>query len=176
MVYVFLTTGFELVEAVSPIDLLRRADIQVTTVSITGDLAVESSSGVTVLADMLVADCDFEAEVLLLPGGPGTSGYLDCQPLLDALLAQHQAGKWIAAICAAPGVLAQIGIQVKSTIYPTLKDQIADYTADSVWVDGNVITANGVGSALDFALVVIAYIKGVDVSKAIAHEVVYDVE
>lgn len=174
MVYVFLTQGFELVEAMTPVDLLRRAGVEVATVSITDDLTVRSSSQVCVCADLMLEQCDFDsAQVLLLPGGPGTQGYLNCEPLLDALVRHHQAEKWIAAICAAPGVLAKIGIHVKSTIYPTLKDQIRDYTDKAICVDGNVITANGVGAALDFALVIIAYLKGVEEAKTVGRAVVY---
>lgn len=174
MVYVFLTTGFELVEAMAPIDLLRRAGMDVTTVSITGDLQVESASKVTVTADLLVADCDFDAELLVLPGGAGTKGYLGCQPLLDALVAQHKAGNWIGAICAAPSILAKIGIHVKSTVYPTMAAEIADYTSEKVWVDGKVITANGAGAAFDFALEIIAQVKDKATAQTVAESIYYN--
>ncbi|WP_409967881.1 DJ-1/PfpI family protein [Bengtsoniella intestinalis] len=173
MVYVFLTTGFELVEAMAPVDVMRRAGMDVTTVSITGDLQVESASKVTVRAEMLVEDCDFDGEMLLLPGGAGTKGYLQCQLLLDAVVAQYKAGKWIAAICAAPSILANIGIHVKSTVYPTMAEEIVDYTTAPVWVDGNVITANAVGSAMDFALEVVAQVKDKATAQAVAEKMYY---
>lgn len=173
MVYVFLTTGFEVMEALAPVDIMRRAGMKLRTVSITGDLQVRSASNVTVTADLLVEDCDFQADMLVLPGGPGTAGYLECQPLLDAVLAQYKAGKWVAAICAAPGILAQIGIHVKSTIYPPMAEQIQNHTTAPVWVDGNVITANAAGSAIDFGLELVAKLQDEATAKDVADKMYY---
>lgn len=173
MVYEFLIPGFEVVEATTPVDLLRRGGVELTTVSLGDTLAVESSSGISVLADAMFADCDFaQAQGVILPGGPGTKGYLEIPALMELLKTQYDAGHLVAAICAAPMVLAKAGIEVQSTIYPSLKDEVKDYHPGPVCQAGNVITGNAVGGSIPFSLAVLTYLRGKVISKTIAHTIV----
>lgn len=173
MVYVFLTTKHETVEALTVVDLLRRAEIPLTTVSITGDLEVTSSLGITVKADKKFEDVEFtDADAIILPGGPGTSSYLEHQGLCELILAQYSAGKLVAAICAAPMVLAKLGIHVKSTIYPTMIEELGDYQAVPVCVDGNVITGEALAASVEFSLEIIKYLLDEQVADRVAKGIV----
>ena len=123
-VYVFLANGFEDVEALIPVDVLRRGGVEVITVSITGDSqVVETAHNVQIVADAMIEDCDFsDADLLFLPGGmPGASNLYEHGGVRQAVLAQVKAGKKVAAICAAPAVvLAQLGVLdgKRATCYP----------------------------------------------------------
>ncbi|MCF0165854.1 MAG: DJ-1/PfpI family protein, partial [Bacteroidales bacterium] len=158
MVYVFLAEGFELIEAMIPVDVLRRAGLEVTTVSISSGLEVASANGVTVIADSLYSDNDYsKAELLLLPGGmPGAENLAAHKALCKELSVRHAKGGLIAAICASPAlVLAPLGILKgkRATCYPGFEGCLgeSDYRADLVATDGNVITAEGPAAALPFA-------------------------
>ena len=140
-VYVFLAEGFEDVEALIPIDVLRRGGVDVTTVSISEFPLVTSAHGVNIEADILFEQGEFDnADLLMLPGGmPGASNLFNHSGLCEALKAQYQAGKKISAICAAPGVvLAPLGILEgkQATCYPgadELLGQVVDkQTADQI--------------------------------------------
>ena len=111
-VYVFLAQGFEEMEALGPVDILRRGGVEVLTVSITDCYEVVGAHGVRVMADRLLGEIDAEgADLLLLPGGmPGATNLLDCRPLHRLLTTHHQNGKLLGAICAAPMVLGQLGL------------------------------------------------------------------
>lgn len=173
MVYVFLTTGHETVEALTVVDLLRRAKIELTTVSITGMLEVTSSLGITVKADKLFNEIDFtDAKALILPGGPGTGNYLEHQALCDLIVQHYKAGKLLAAICAAPSVLAKLGIDVTSTVYPTMKELIKDYCDAPVCIDGNVITGEALAASVDFSLEIIKYLLNEEEAMKVANGVV----
>ena len=158
-VYVFLANGFEDVEALIPVDVLRRGGVEVITVSITGDSqVVETAHNVQIVADAMIEDCDFsDADLLFLPGGmPGASNLYGHEGVRQVVLAQAKAGKKVAAICAAPAVvLAQLGILdgKRATCYPGFEQLLAkaDYTADLVTVDGNITTAEGPAAAFPFA-------------------------
>ena len=104
MIYLFLATGFEDIEALAPLDIIRRAGLEVTTVSITDEKTVFSAHGVGVVADVLLKDTELsDAEMLVLPGGlPGSTNLDACEPLRQAILSHHAQGKPLAAICAAP--------------------------------------------------------------------------
>ena len=175
-VYVFLANGFEDVEALIPVDVLRRGGVDVVTVSIDSDnQVVESAHGVQMVADLLFDDCDFsDADLLLLPGGmPGASNLYEHQGVCEAVLAQTEAGKKIAAICAAPAVvLAQLGVLdgKQATCYPGFERMLTKtrYTADLVTVDGNVTTAEGPAAAFPFAYELLAQLVSKDVSDQIA--------
>ncbi len=173
MVYLFLTTGHETVEALTAVDLLRRAKIEVTTVSITGALEVTSSLGITVQADQVFEEIDYaDVEAIILPGGPGTSSYLDHQDLCNLIVASYESGKLVAAICAAPSILPKLGIEVKSTVYPTLVDEIKHYTGESVSVDRNVITGEALAASVDFALEIIKYLLNEEEADKVAKGIV----
>ena len=162
MNYLFLDNGFEEIEAITPIDLLRRADIAVTTVSVTGQRQVKGAHGIVVEADMLMEDADCsDAEMLYLPGGQTRLG--ERKALCDLLLKHNEAGKMIAAICAAPAVLGQLGILKgkQATCYPGCEESLGEsYIGGLVVESKNIITAKGPGLAADFAFCIIEKLAG----------------
>lgn len=154
---VFLAEGFEEVEAVSIIDVLRRAELDVETISIMGNKEVKGAHGITIIADELFEDVSPFADVMLLPGGmPGTKYLGEHQKLGEWLVKHFKEGKTVGAICAAPSVLGALGILdgKKATCYPGFEPQLGkgDFVNEPVVVDGTVITSRGVGTALEFAL------------------------
>lgn len=175
MVYLFLTTGHETVEALTVVDLLRRASIPITTVSIEPTLQVTSSLDMTINADILFDDCDFsDLEALILPGGPGHMNLFHHKGLASLITATYENKTLVAAICADPKVLASLGIHVKSTIYPSLIDEIKDYVPTNVCVDGHVITGNALGASIDFSLAILTYLKDKETAATVAKGIVYD--
>ena len=159
-VYVFLADGFEDVEALIPIDVLRRGGVEVVTISTTIFPLVESAHGVNIEADLQFDQSDYsDADLLMLPGGmPGASNLFEHEGVREVLLAQYKAGKKIAAICASPAVvLAPLGILdgKKATCYPGFEQALdkggAAYTSDLVTVDGNITTAEGPAAAFPYA-------------------------
>ncbi len=162
-VYVFLANGFEDVEALIPIDVLRRGSVEVITVSTTDTDIVESAHGVGIRADVMFDECDFaDADLLMLPGGmPGASNLFAHEGVCKALLSQQEQEKKIAAICASPAVvLAQLGILdgKKATCYPGFEQMLttADYTGELVTVDGNITTGEGPAAAFPYAYTILA--------------------
>lgn len=158
--YLFLANGFEETEAVSIIDILRRTQIPVTTVSVTGKKEVTGAHRITVEADVLFEGTDFtEANVLILPGGmPGTKHLSENKKLL-ALIERHAAtGGTVAAICAAPSILGDMGLLdgKRATCYPGFESHLekADFTGSPLEIDENFITANGPASAILFGLAI----------------------
>lgn len=166
--YVFLADGFEEMEALASVDILRRADIAVQTVSVMTDRTVVGAHGVPVVADVLMADHDFaDASLVLLPGGlPGATTLNECEPLRQLIARMSAAGRPVAAICAAPMVLGGMGLLDgrKATCYPGFDVYLkgADYTGHMTETDGHFITGKGPGAAIDFALAVVAYLSGPD--------------
>ena len=176
-VYVFLADGFEDVEALIPVDVLRRGGVEVVTVSTTEFPLVESAHGVNIEADIQFEQGDYtDADLLMLPGGmPGASNLFAHEGVCKAVLAQAAAGKKVAAICAAPAVvLAQLGILEgkKATCYPgfeqSLKDNGAQYTGDLVTVDGNITTGEGPAAAFPYAYEVLSQLVDKNTSDQIA--------
>ena len=175
-VYVFLADGFEDVEALIPVDVLRRGGVDVTTVSVMNDSQiVETAHNVQIVADAMIEDCDFsDADLLFLPGGmPGATNLYEHEGVRQAVLSQAKAGKKVAAICAAPAVvLAQLGVLdgKKATCYPGFEKLLtkAQYTADLVTVDGNIITAEGPAAAFPFAYELLRQLVNKEVSDQIA--------
>ena len=172
-VYLFLATGFEEIEALTVVDMLRRVEIDVTTVSISRNLQVEGAHGVTVTADCTWVELSADdVEWLVLPGGmPGTKHLSECKPLVSLLQRQAAAHKNIAAICAAPSVLGQAGLLegYKATCYPGFEQFLtgASVTGEAVTVDRNIITANGPGAAIPFAKAIITEIAGEEKAKEV---------
>ena len=159
-VYVFLADGFEDVEALIPIDVLRRGGVDVTTVSITDFPLVQSAHGVNVEADIMFEQGEFDdADLIFLPGGmPGATNLFEHKGVCKTVVDQHMAGKKVAAICASPAVvLAPLGILEgkKATCYPGFESVLAEndatYTGDLFTVDGNVTTGEGPAAAFPFA-------------------------
>ena len=165
MVYVFLAEGFEEMEALAPIDLLRRAGVEVLTVGVGGRL-IRGAHGVGRQADSCGEGLDFsDAEAVILPGGmPGTTN-LDRSPLVEqGLRAAAEKNGVIGAICAAPSVLGHKGLLKgkKATCFPGFEEEQmgAEFTGKAVEKDGRIITARGAGVALEFALALVAELKG----------------
>ncbi len=178
-VYLFLAEGFEEIEGLTVVDLLRRAEIDITTVSITGKLTVTGSHHISTIADVLFEDVDFaQGDMLVLPGGmPGTLNLLE-HPGLDAILRDFAAKeKKLAAICAAPRVLGIKGLLQgkKATCYPGNETYLqgAEYQDLAVVEDGNVITSKGMGTAIDFSLTLIRLLKDSQEAEKIAKSIQY---
>jgi 4-methyl-5(b-hydroxyethyl)-thiazole monophosphate biosynthesis len=179
-VCVFLGSGFEEIEALTVVDILRRSNIEVTTVSIIGDLEVTGAHDITVVADKLFNDIDYqEVQMLVLPGGmPGTRNLQNHKGLHKQLLQFERQKKWIAAICAAPGILGKMGfLQGKRAVcYPGVENQLtgASITKNKVEIDGNIITGRGMGTAIDFALQLTAVIKDEKLKEEVKASIVYE--
>lgn len=157
---VILAEGFEEVEAIGPVDVLRRAGVRVTLAGV-GSMIVKSSRGVIVHAEILLEGIKELPDAVIVPGGmPGTTNLKKSPGVGEFLKKMHAAKKIIAAICAAPaGVLAPLGILnfKKATCYPGCETDFSDkvaYSKDRVVVDGNIITSQGPGTALEFSLAV----------------------
>lgn len=153
--------GYEEVEALSAVDLLRRAEVAVKMVSLNGEAEVTSSHGVTLRMDGSFSDVlDELADAVILPGGmPGTTYLRQNENLKNYIIQMNEKKKIVAAICAAPTVLLDCGIvfEKKVTSYPSFENEFKDsnYLIDSVVVDENIITSRGVGTALEFGLVLV---------------------
>jgi 4-methyl-5(b-hydroxyethyl)-thiazole monophosphate biosynthesis len=159
MIYEFLADGFEEVEALAVVDVLRRAECEVKTVSIMASKTVMGAHDVPVAADIMFADCDFaDAELVILPGGlPGATNLADHAGVTELLKKQNASGKRIAAICASPAkVLAKHGLLngKKATCYPGLEAELTDAqpVEDVVVTDGNITTSRGPATAVAFGL------------------------
>lgn len=179
MVYVFLANDFEEIEALTAVDLLRRAEIQVKTVSIMEEKLVYGAHGIGVEADILFREGLYDkCAMLILPGGmPGTTNLCNHKDLNEELKEFAAAGKPIAAICAAPMVLGRAGLLAghTATIYEGMEEELtgAVHSSEKVVVSGNIITSKGPGTAMDFALGIIAYLKGAEKAREIAAELLY---
>ena len=165
-VYVFFADGFEEMEALASVDILKRAGLKVQMISVTSGEIVTGAHGVPVLCDKNIENCDFyDAELVLLPGGmPGASTLEQCADLRRLILEFAAAGKPIAAICAAPMILGKLGLLKgkKATCYPGFDQYLegAEYTGAMVEKDGNIITGKGPGAAIEFALAVAGLLAG----------------
>lgn len=170
---VFLANGFEEMEALGTVDILRRGGIEVKTVSITADPVVTGAHQVPVRADATLSDVVLdEADALILPGGmPGASNLNSSEVVKEALLKQYRAGRIVAAICAAPMVLGGLGLLKgrNATCYPGFEPQLigAEVTGEAVEVSENVITGKGPGLVMNFALALVSALK----NEAVAEEV-----
>ena len=167
-IFVFLAEGFEEIEALTPVDVLRRAGLSVQTVSVMDEQIVAGAHGVPVLADKMFAEINPEdAEMILLPGGlPGATN-LDAHEGLGQMIQDFaQEEKPLAAICAAPLVLGNRGLLQgkKATCYPGFETYLqgAEYTAALVEKDGNIITGKGPGAAMEFAFAIVEKYCGID--------------
>ena len=176
---VVLVDGFEDVEAVTAIDILRRGGVEVVTAALGPKTAVRSAHGILMRADALFADAEKESyDVVLLPGGPGTGG-LKVPPVFERLRRQKAEGRLIAAICAAPTVLVDAGVLDPGqyvTCYPTCSVDLDRPCANvPVVADGSVITGQAPGAAMLFALVVLRALLGDVVAGKVARGLVTDV-
>lgn len=179
-VYIFLADGFEELEALAPLDILRRAGFEVDTVSISDEIEVVGSHGLRVLCDTTIDLISPEiAELLILPGGmPGANNLAASEELAHILTKQNENGKWIAAICAAPYVLGELDILQgkQATCYPGYEEHLrgAEFINNPVVVSQNVITGNGAGAAVKFAFKIVAELKGQRVADFLAEKMMND--
>ena len=178
MVYMLLGTGFEETEAIAPLDLLRRAGVEVHTVGINGKV-VCGGHGIGVEADILLEEMDLTAlDMIILPGGlGGVASVRASAPAMDALRFAWENGKLVAAICAGPTVLADLGITEgrNATCYPGCETGMggANMIADAPWVrDGNLITGTSAGCAIPFGLALVAALKGEEAAADVAAKIV----
>jgi 4-methyl-5(b-hydroxyethyl)-thiazole monophosphate biosynthesis len=180
-VYIFLADGFEEIEALTVVDFLRRADIDITMVSIQDTTTVTGAHKIPVTADATFeAVKDTKAEMLVLPGGmPGTLNLKAHKGLEEMILKQNQNAGYLAAICAAPSVFAELGLleEKKATSYPSFEEVLNDhgsrYTYDKVAVDGNMITSRGMGTAIEFAAKLTEVLKDKKTADDILESIVY---
>lgn len=166
---IFLTDGFEETEALATADILRRGGVETRLVSLTGELTVTGSHGIAVVADELFTEP--EADMLILPGGPGAAEFISHRELTEALIRQHRDGKYLAAICAAPVTLGKLGLLEgrAAVCYPGMEDGLtgASLGEGPVVTDGNIITAKGPGSALAFGLALVGVLAGAEVMEKV---------
>ncbi|NLK40806.1 MAG: DJ-1 family protein [Planctomycetes bacterium] len=176
-ILVAIADGIEEIEAVTVIDVLRRAGAGVTVASV-GALQITASRGVKLIADTQIAQCsDKRYTCIVLPGGmPGAEHLRDSRPLIDLLKAQKERGGWYAAICASPAVVLGTHnlLPPKATCHPAFVDSLPDKSqADQrVVVDGHCVTSRGPGTALEFALELVRQLMGADKAKSVAEPMI----
>ena len=177
MVCILLANGFEMIEALTPCDVLKRAGATVKLVSITDTPSATSTHGVTVGCDTALSELDpEEIELLILPGGmPGAQNLYDCEAVCQLTVAHAKKNKPIAAICAAPFILGKLGLlkDKRATCYPGFEGDLggATVSCDGVVTDGNVVTAKGMGVSLPFSLALTELLFGKDKANAIAAQI-----
>lgn len=178
MVYLLLGNGFEEAEAVIPCDLLRRAGVEVRTVGLNGPV-ITGGHGISLVADCAPGEMDpATAEMVILPGGlGGVRSIRACPEALEAVRAVHGAGGYVAAICAAPTVLAELGLTEgrRATCYPGMEPEMgnARMCADGAVTDGKLITGKAAGTAFDFALALISALRGGAAAETVARAIFY---
>ena len=172
-----LAEGFEEIEAVTIIDVLRRGGIVVVTASLESAI-VEGSHKIALISDRLLAHIDpSEFDLIVLPGGPSTYKLKDDPRIIDMLKQQAAAGKLTAAVCAAPLVLSEAGLLVdkKATSFPSVENQlkVGEYLAMPIVVDGQVVTGRGAGTAMAFALKLVELLTDRSVANKLAAELIF---
>ncbi|SHF82637.1 4-methyl-5(b-hydroxyethyl)-thiazole monophosphate biosynthesis [Mariniphaga anaerophila] len=171
-VAVHLAEGFEEIEAISIIDVLRRAQIDTRVISVTGKKEVTGAHAIQIIADCIFEETDYNSVgMIVLPGGmPGTTNLKNHAGLREQILSFHEKGKPLGAICAAPLVFGNLGIlrDQRATCFPGFEEQLngATVTGAEVETSGKIITGKGAGVAIKFALKIVETIKG----KALADE------
>lgn len=180
---ILLADGFEEIEGLMCVDLMRRAGIEVTMVSIYDRVEIRGARNINVVADTVISKMSDDADMLILPGGmPGTNYLKESAEVKAAILKYLEADKYLAAICAAPTVYGEMGLLKgkKATCYPGLESSLigAEWTGENVKVavDGQFITSRGVGTAADFALKLIEILDSREKAEQIATSVVYKME
>ena len=179
-IYIFLANGFEEIEGLTVVDLLRRANVDIQMVSIEESIQVTGSHNITVNADCLYKDAKIDdADMLVLPGGmPGTINLLHHVELTAKIKEFHKNGKWLAAICAAPSVLGACGVLTgkKACCYPGFEEKLlgAAIQYEPVVQDGKVITSRGMGAANDFGLKLIEALESKSLADEVKQSVLYE--
>lgn len=179
MVLIHLADGFEEVEALTVVDVLRRAGVDAKTVSMSGDQLVRGTHGIEVKADLPFDEANYEAcEMIVLPGGlPGATNLRDHAGLTARIREFAKAGKNLAAICAAPMAFGACGILEgkEATIYPGMEAELAGAkaTGENVTVCGNIITGKGPALAMEFALALVEQLKGAETRENVAEGLLF---
>jgi len=173
-----LSDGVEETEAITVIDLLRRADLEVMTAALEQN-PVRGSHNIRFYADALLEDVGHELyDMLILPGGPGTARLRDSHMVLNIVKKHYEKERWVCAICAAPTILQKAGISKgkKITSFPTEEKAFSDstYLKETVVQDGKIITSRALGTAIPFALKLIDVLKGEEAAKSVAERIVYE--
>ena len=181
MVYIILGKGFEEIEAIATMDVLRRGGVKAAFASVEGK-SVEGAHGISVAADTSVKKIDlFDADMLIVPGGLGGVESIEgSRETLDVLKKAFETGIPLSAICAGPRVLAKIGaLEGKSAVcYPGMEDQMGGAKIDNSrlsCVDGNIVTGRGPGAAIAFGLEVLRFLKGDASAEKVAAGMTYDI-
>lgn len=180
-VALFLANGCETIEALTVADILFRAGIPCTKVSVNDTPVVVTSHGVTVTADTTVGFLDWDSyDMLVLPGGiPGTPNLRACAPLMEEVRRFHREGKMVAAICAAPSILAELGLLrgVRSTCNPSVEKILIENGADLVKEDavttGNIITSRAMGTAVPFTLAIMEHYLGKEKADELGRNILF---
>lgn len=178
MVYILLGNGFEEIEALTPCDLLRRAGVEVALVGVNG-IEIVGSHKIAVRADLPLDAVHVETmDMLVLPGGlKGVQSVLECRAALELIKRAWEAGKYVCAICAAPTILAKLGIvgNAPAVCYPGKEPEMGDAEIRDANVvrHGRLITARAAGASVDFALSLITVLKGAKEAERIAKQIVY---
>lgn len=177
-VYVFFAEGMEEVEALTPVDLLRRAGAEVVTVSMMEEKTVKSAHGIRIEADILFKDGNFEdGDMFCLPGGPGHKILKASKELKDLFVNRNQEGKRIAAICASPSVLNHYELLdgKKAVAHPTVVDQMDNVDLQEVpfVTDGLVTTGRGLGAAFDYSFELVRLLLGEEAMEKVKKEIVW---
>ncbi len=176
---IFFATGYEEIEALTVVDILRRAGEEITMVSVTDERSVTSSHGVEVTMDKVLSEVNFdETDVIVLPGGmPGTKKLEACAALMEQVDAFVQAGKTVAAVCAAPSILGHRGHLngKKACSFPDMESQLegAEVLREPAVIDGNIITGRGMGAAISFGLAILEKLQGKEAAEEMAVKIVY---
>ena len=176
---IFFAAGFEEIEALTVVDILRRADITAEMVSVTGEREVTGSHGISVKMDKLLEEVDFDkTDMIVLPGGmPGTTNLEACKPLMDKVDEFYQKDKYIAAICAAPSIFGHKGILKGRTACsnPNFESHLegADVKQEPAVVDGHIITSRGMGTAIPFGLAILEQLAGKEAAVQMRQKLVY---
>lgn len=179
MIYLFLADGFEEIEALTVVDLLRRAELEIQTVSIKSDRLVTGAHKIPVVADITFEDISTDhIDAIILPGGmPGTTNLSKHKDLSKLLLEQHANKRFIAAICAAPSILGDLGILEgrQAVCFPGFESRLKGATVgeDKVVRDGHVITSKAAGTAVDFSLKLIKHLRSKEDSLNIKRAIHY---
>ena len=176
---VFFGTGYEEIEGLTTVDLLRRVGVETETVSVMEERTVTGSHGIPVVMDKMIEEVNFEElDMIVLPGGmAGTRKLEACDLLMEQVDKFVAEGKAVCAICAAPSILGHRGhLQGKKAIaFPGFEDQLtgAELVYEPAVRDGNIITGRGMGASIDFALKIVAYMTDEETAKALAEKIVY---
>lgn len=180
MVYLLLENGFEMCEALAPVDILRRGGVEIAMVGVSGDF-IKSSHGVEVKADKAFSEISTDdMEMLIIPGGqPGVDNLWANEAVRELVTDVYHKGIKIGAICAAPIILARLGMLdgVKSVCYPSCSPElaVADFCEGlGVAAEGNIITARAAGDAYDFAFTLLDALRGADVAEKIKDAICYE--